>query len=212
MIADRPAEGLLLLVCVAAVFAICLLTQPPARHPIGDEVSYLAMYEHFAGREDTVVYYPYHNRILVPFLASLIPGGDATRSFMVLNFLFAGLGVMTLHAAWKKLGIPTYLAWLSSLWLLLHWIGIVRFYVLLPLLVDVPAYLFQALFLHVLIRRNYSALVWLAPIATLQRESFLVVMAVLFGYEVIARFSRGAVIPLPMQSITYAKWKPSPDG
>ncbi len=194
--ASRLAEGLLLLACVTAVFTISQLSQPPAQHPIGDEVSYWAMYEHFAGRPGADIYYPYHNRILVPFLASLVPLASVVQSFVLLNFLFAGLGILTLHAVWRRSGVPTYLVWLSLLWLLTHWMGIVRFYVLFPLLVDVSAYFFQALLIYILIRRRYSALVWLAPIATLQRESFLVILVVLVAYEGIARIFRGAVLPL----------------
>jgi hypothetical protein len=57
-------------------------------------------------------------------------------------------------------------------WLLIHWVGIIRHNIFDPITVDVPVYFFQVLLLFIIFKRKYFWLLILAPIATLQKESF----------------------------------------
>ncbi|MCO6369928.1 hypothetical protein [Roseivirga pacifica] len=51
-----------------------------------------------------------------------------------------------------------------------------------PITVDVPTYFFQAVFLWAVLKRKFVHLLWLAPLATCQKESFVALPIILFVY------------------------------
>jgi len=127
--------------------------------------------------------HPFSQRIMVPFLASLINSGSIIKDFQYVNLVFTLLAVWITFLLWRHLGFE--LKWFVAgfTWLLLHWTGLIRLNAFDPITVDVPIYLFQALFLWLILKRKFVHLVWLAPLATVQKESFIALMIVLLIYS-----------------------------
>jgi hypothetical protein len=59
-------------------------------------------------------------------------------------------------------------------------VGIIRLNIFDPITADVPLYLFQALLLWFILQRKHYLLLFLAPLATLQKESFVGLMVITF--------------------------------
>lgn len=148
-----------------------------------DGNDYRDIYEYFTGiQTEYQVAFPFHQRILVPALASLVNSGDIFYDFQVVNLIFTLLSVWVTFLLWRQLGFE--LKWFIAgfIWLLFHWTGLIRLNAFDPITVDVPLYFFQALFLWLVIKRKFLHLLWLAPLATLQKESFIALMVVLLIY------------------------------
>ncbi len=148
-----------------------------------DGNDYRNVYEYFSGvQSDYEVAFPFHQRILVPALASFVNSGDISYDFQLINFIFTLLSVGITFLLWRQLGFE--LKWFIAgfTWLLLHWTGLIRLNAFDPITVDVPLYFFQGLFLWLLIKRKFIHLLWLAPLATMQKESFIALMVILLIY------------------------------
>lgn len=148
-----------------------------------DGNDYRNIYEYFTGTQtEYKVAFPFHQRILVPALASLINSGDILFDFQLVNLLFTLLAVSITFLLWRQLGFE--LKWFIAgfIWLLFHWTGLIRLNAFDPITVDVPLYFFQALFIWLLLKRKFIHLLWLAPIAAVQKESFIALMIVLMVY------------------------------
>lgn len=151
--------------------------------PEFDGNDYRNIYEYFTGlQEEYNVEFPFHQRILVPWLASLINSGDIIKDFQIVNLIFSLLAVWVLFSLWRKLGFELKWFWAGFIWLLFHWTGLIRLNAFDPITVDVPIYCFQGLLLLFILRRKFLHLLWLAPLATLQKESFLALIFVLVLY------------------------------
>ena len=178
---------LYIFLAVAAIsFFVFQQTQPPLTYdhaPLFDGNYYKDIYYFFTGHSTGYdVPFPFHSRILVPWLASLINSGDIIRDFTMVNFIFMLLSVWMLFILWKGLQIPIKWMIVGFFWLLFHWTGIIRLNTFDPINVDVPLYFFQAFFLWIILRRKFSWLLILSPIATLQKESFIGILVVLALY------------------------------
>ncbi|MFT7150182.1 MAG: hypothetical protein ACI82Q_002047 [Nonlabens sp.] len=148
-----------------------------------DGNDYRNIYEFFTGvQTDYQVAFPFHQRILVPALASFVNSGDILYDFQLVNLIFTLLSVSITFLLWRQLGFD--LKWFIAgfIWLLFHWTGLIRLNAFDPITVDVPLYFFQALFLWLIIKRKFMHLLWLAPLATIQKESFIALMIVLLIY------------------------------
>ncbi|MBO3700024.1 hypothetical protein [Roseivirga sp. E12] len=148
-----------------------------------DGNDYRNIYEYFTGMQSEFeVAFPFHQRILVPVLASLINSGDVLFDFQVVNLIFTLLSVWITFLLWRQLGFE--LKWFIAgfIWLLFHWTGLIRLNAFDPITVDVPLYFFQALFIWLLLKRKFIHLLWLAPIAAVQKESFIALLIVLMVY------------------------------
>jgi len=176
------------LMLTAAAFFLYQEIQPPLSYdfaPAFDGNDYHQAYDYFTGQvDDYKVPFPFHGRILVPWLASLIGSGDAIGDFQWINLLFSLLAVWVLFKLWRQLGLE--LPWfiLGFGWLLFHWTGMIRLNAFDPITIDVPLYLFQGLFLLILFNRKFKWLLLLGPIACIQKESFLgiLVLFTAFGW------------------------------
>ncbi len=148
-----------------------------------DGNDYRNAYEYFTGTQSEYkVAFPFHQRILVPALASVVASGDTLYDFQLINLIFTLLSVWITFLLWRQLGFE--LKWFIAgfAWLLFHWTGLIRLNAFDPITVDVPLYFFQALFLWFLIKRKFIHLLWLAPLAAMQKESFIALMIVLLIY------------------------------
>lgn len=182
-------EGGLFLLFTTFVWALYYYHQPVLSYEhlaLADGNQYVKMYQYFTGEMDAYrVSFPFHSRMLVPWLASLVPANHPIQAFHTVNFVFTLLSVVMLLMVWRKLNIPFLLRLLGISWLLLHWIGIVRHNIFDPITVDVPLYFFQALLLYLLIEKRYVHLLWLTPLAAIQKESFIALIAGWLVYETV---------------------------
>ncbi|HEY9116805.1 MAG TPA: hypothetical protein VIN11_03210 [Roseivirga sp.] len=150
--------------------------------PAFDGNDYRNIYDYFKGyREDFKVPHPFHQRVFVPYLASLL-GGDIIPSFQWVNLFFTLLAVYATFLLWRSLGFELKWFWAGFIWLIFHWTGIIRLNAFDPITVDVPTYAFQAFFLWLIIKRKFIHLIWLAPLATVQKESFMALPILLVVY------------------------------
>ena len=153
--------------------------------PQFDGNDYRGIYEYFTGMTGAYkVPFPFNGRLLVPWLASLVGTGDIIWDFRAVNLLFTLLGVFMLFELWRTLGFERHWFLFGIGWLCLHWTGLIRLNAFDPITVDVPTYFFQALLLWLVLKRRFVWLLLLGPIATLQKESIIGVLAVLalFGF------------------------------
>ena len=181
----KPHFLLVLLILLATgLFGFYSKIQPRLDHDYSDLFDankYLRVYDFFSspGSEYEVAF-PMNTRILVPWLASHMPFNDPVRDFMAVNYLFMILSIAALYFLWNKLGFSAGYIVTGFFWLLVHWVGIIRLNIFDPVTVDLPIYLFQALLLIVILEKRFFWLLILAPLATLQKESFIGLMAVTF--------------------------------
>ena len=115
-----------------------------------DGNKYSSIFNYFEDNaEEYNVKYPFHSRILVPYLATLL-SGSLTDNFQILNLLFSLISVVIIFLIWKKLNIPITLISIGMFWLIFHWTGMIRLNAFDPITVDVPLYLFHGLLLLIL--------------------------------------------------------------
>jgi len=173
---------LLLIIIAVALFLFYLKLQPQLSHTYSslfDANKYLKVYNFFKGEK--ILYevpFPVNSRILVPWLASWLPFEDPTKCFLIINFIGIILSIITIYLLWTSLGVSQEFIFTGFFWLLVHWVGIIRLNIFDPITVDVYLYLFQTLLLLVLIKKQFFWLLLLAPVATLQKESFIGLMIV----------------------------------
>ena len=181
---------ILLILISIGLFFLYLEIQPDLTYtfsPLFDGNKYLKAY-YFFDHQVThyAVPFPINSRVLVPFMASLLPFTGPVSNFLAINLIFTILSVTVIYLLWKNLKIPPGHIMTGFFWLLIHWVGIIRYNIFDPVTVDVPLYLFQSLLLLVLFSRKYKWLLILGPVATIQKESFpalLVVLLILYLAE-----------------------------
>ncbi|UXX80471.1 hypothetical protein N7E81_05075 [Reichenbachiella carrageenanivorans] len=143
-----------------------------------DGHQYAKLYVFFETGIVSPIHFPFYNRLLVPWLASLLPGTQMHVHFDVVNFVFFVLSLWSIRKLWLALALRGWMQVLGFSWLLLHWVGIIRYNLHDNLTVDVPLYFFQSLALWFFIQKKYNWFFLLVPVALLQKESFLAVMLV----------------------------------
>lgn len=170
-----------------AAFFFYRQTQHPITYDLAPEFDgndYRNIYDYFQGyRDDYKVPHPFHQRILVPILASLT-GSDIIPAFQSVNLIFSLLAVSVLFLLWRDLGFELKWFWAAFIWLIFHWTGMIRLNAFDPITVDLPTYAFQGLFLWLVLKRKFVHLLWLAPLATIQKESFIALPVLLFIYGI----------------------------
>lgn len=167
-------------------------TQPSVNYAqckLCDGKQYLAAYQYFGGQKPAYqVRFPFHSRVVVPWVAARLEPNQVSRAFAVIHWLGVFLTVCMLLFGWQSLGLPWHLQCVGIGWLLFHWIGIVRFNVYDPVTVDVPLYVFHSLLLLLLIYPRWLwCVLFITPVAVAQKESWLAVMLVLALYELIVQ-------------------------
>jgi len=168
-----------------AVFFFYRQYQPHVSYDFVDSFDgndYRLAYQYFAGTQDCYeVPPPFHQRILIPFLASQF-GEGIIKDFQIINLIFSILAVWVTFLVWRKLGLEFKWMVFGFIWLIFHWSGMMRLNSFDPITVDVPLYLFHALLIWIVLTRKFTWLYWLAPIATAQKESFIGYLVVLSIY------------------------------
>jgi len=176
-----------------ALFFIYLKIQPDVTYtfsPLFDGNKYLQVYQFFQKQvDDYNVIFPINSRILVPFLASQLPFENPVHNFLLINITFTILSVLAIYFLWWKLRIPTGHIMTGFFWLLIHWVGIIRYNIFDPITVDLPLYLFQTLLLFIIFKRKYLWLLLLGPIATIQKESFPALLIVILIVSIFENYS-----------------------
>lgn len=188
---------ILLIVLTTGLFAFYLKVQPQLDHDFSalfDANKYLRAYGYFAGSEkDFEVAFPMNSRILVPWMASLMPFKDPVNNFLMVNYIFLILSVIAIYFLWVRLGLSKGYIMTGFFWLLVHWIGIIRLNVFDPVTVDLPLYLFQALLLLFILEKRFLWLLVLAPLATLQKESYVGLTVIGFVTGIYSFISRRGI-------------------
>ena len=147
-----------------------------------DGNDYAQAYAYFTGLEkEYQVPPPFHQRILVPWIASWF-NSSVINDFQVVNLIFTILSIWVTFLLWRRLGFEFKWMIFGFIWLIFHWTGMIRLNAFDPITVDVPLYFFQALFLWILLARKFKWLLVLAPLATMQKESFIGLMVILCLY------------------------------
>ncbi|MDJ1473660.1 hypothetical protein [Xanthocytophaga flava] len=192
-----------ILFITAATFVFYYFHQPVASYPkapLMDGNQYLKIYDYLAGKSQHYeVAFPFHSRIAIPWLASVLPVATPVTAFQIVNLIFSLLSVCILIYYWQKITIHPYLMGWGIFWLLFHWTGLIRLNAYDPITVDVPLYFFQTLFLLLLYNRNWMHLWWLAPLATIQKESFPALLIVLGMYGLLYnRSTHSKTFPIPI--------------
>ena len=168
------------------IFLIYYLVQPVGSYHLEQRMDgnqYAKVFYYFKGLNPGYnVKFPFHSRVLVPYLASLTSLSNPIPSFQLFNFIFSVLTIACLIRAWTKLKIPDYLIFIGFFWLAMHWSGIVRLNAFDPITVDVAVYFFQALLLLVVITKKWAHFLWIGPLATLTKEHFPIFFIVIFFY------------------------------
>lgn len=176
---------LFLLITVGAFFYY-QENQSPLSYAFADQFDgndYEIIYNNFVEKKgEYQVSFPFNSRILVPYLASKMGTGDIIEDFHIVNLMFSLAAVFVLFMLWRDLGFELKWFFFGFFWLLFHWTGMIRLNAFDPITVDLPLYLFQGLFLWIIIKRKFAWLLLLGPLATLQKESFIAILAVLMAY------------------------------
>ena len=151
------------------------------------DYAWLKFYYHFRDGIFNFVHSHHRIRVLIPYLASLIPINDALLAFKIINTIFFNCLLIVLYKIWKSLEIKTYLYYLA---LFLLVCGPIRFYNFWPTQVDAQALFFAALLLYIVLRQQYLWLIIVAPIASLQHEIFLLYLLILLFYHIFNLFAK----------------------
>jgi hypothetical protein len=184
MIEKLKQHRLLFIVLIIgiALFFLYLRIQPHLTYSFSslfDGSKYIKVYDYFAHYTDEYdVIFPINTRILVPYLTSLFPSEDPINNFNSLNLIFIILSILAIYILWRNLNISSGHIMTGFFWLVIHWVGIIRHNIFDPITVDVPLYFFQAILLIIILKRRYLWLILLGPLATIQKESFLALLAV----------------------------------
>ncbi|MCU0338669.1 MAG: hypothetical protein MUE30_02200 [Spirosomaceae bacterium] len=171
-------------VVAALVYVMYAQVQPTYTYALldarYDAHQYARAYAYFAGQaSEWQVRFPFHTRILGPWMAAQMPFGSIEANFIWLNGIFVILTVALLVWYWQQLRFRAELIAIGLFWVLFHWKGLVRMYLPDPVTVDVTGYFFQAVWLVAVTRKWPFWVLWLtASLGALQKESFLVVVGV----------------------------------
>lgn len=176
----------LFLLITAGAFFYYQENQSPLTYAFAEQFDgndYEGIYNSFIDNTDKhLVSFPFNSRVLVPYLASKMGTGDIIEDFYIVNLLFSLASVFVLFLLWRELGFELKWFFFGFFWLLFHWTGMIRLNAFDPITVDLPLYLFQALFLWIIIKRKFGWLLLLGPLATLQKESFIAILVILSAY------------------------------
>jgi len=184
MIEKLKQHRLLFIVLIIGIglFFLYLRIQPHLTYSFSslfDGSKYIKVYDYFAQTTDDYnVIFPINTRILAPYISSLLPFDDPIKNFNSLNIIFALLSILAIYILWQHLKISSGHIMTGFFWLLIHWVGIIRHNIFDPITVDVPLYFFQTLLLIIILKRQYFWLILLGPLATIQKESFPVLLIV----------------------------------
>lgn len=189
-------SGVLLILCVNIIL-ICyqLMIKSTPCFPGNDCHYYAVMTQAFITHQNITVVFPFNQRILLPFLVSLLPFHSISTSYSVINWVSINIALVMLIVVWARLKVPQLLIVWGLLWMLFNRAGI-PFFFRDVVNTDVLGYVFNAVLIWIIIKRNYYYLILLAPLAVLQRESFLVSLFIIVIVEMVRFFDKKEKMPL----------------
>ena len=156
---------------------------------LADANEYEKIYDYFKGdRANYAVRFGIHNRIAIPFLASLLPGTKIADNFFIINSIFALLSLMLLYYVMSMFRIDTSIIIGALIYFSLHWVGPFRQNAIDPINADMNVYFFELVFLLLLIKQKYLLLLILSPFAIASKEIFLAILVVFFVISILWRF------------------------
>ena len=199
------SSSFLTILLIPSSLIICIyffIIQPPnnfAGNEKADANEYLKIYEYFQGERDwTNIRFGIHNRVAIPFLASTLPWNDAVINFFVLNSILVILSVLALYYVLLHFNIKSNQILLILIFFSLHYVGPFRQNAVGPVNVDMAVYLFESVFLLLLLKRNYLWLIILTPLAVSSKELILALIIVIFLYGIFLRIiSRDKSLSIP---------------
>jgi len=154
-----------------------------------DANEYLKIYGYFQGESDwNNIRFGIHNRIVIPYLAALLPWENASFNFFVLNTVLALLSLIALFYLLKHFKIENNYRFLILVFFSLHYVGPFRQNAISPINVDMAVYFFEVLFLLLLLKRRYVYLILLTPVAIAIKEIFLALTVSFLVINLIQRY------------------------
>lgn len=166
--------------------------QPPNKYelsPLADANEYKKIYSYFKGDSRTYnIRFGIHNRIFIPFVASILPVEQASDSFFFVNTSFALLSLLVMYYLMRIYSIPVRFSLLALVYFSVHWVGSFRQNAIDPINVDMAVYFFEAVFFILLIKRQYLFLLLLTPIAIATKELFLALLIALLAISLLWKY------------------------
>jgi hypothetical protein len=157
-------------------------------NPLADGNEYEKIYDHFRGENpEYQVRYGIHSRVLIPYLASLLPFKNTAQNFFMINTILAVLSLTGLYFLMQTFGISDQMLVYSVLFFSLHYVGPFRQNALDPINVDMGVYLLEIVFLFLFIEKKYVWLLILVPPAVAVKEVFLALIVVFCVIAVLRR-------------------------
>lgn len=157
-----------------------------------DGLNYASMYNYFSLSEfknflgkgiEYAPSFPFNQRVLTPFLSSLLPF-DMFISFKIVNSLFTLGTVLVMHyIVTGIIGLSRTVSLFNILWFTFHWISYPRLSNYYPLLIDPSFVFFLSLFLVLYIKESFCFLPLVTILGVASKESFLAVIILLALYQ-----------------------------
>lgn len=183
--------GLIVLLCIAT-FYLFYKYQPQINYSTCEKCDaheYLKIYSFFKSNDSNeMVRAPFNTRVLVPFLASVLPAGDPVHAFLWLNVFFTCFTASIFYFLWRKLGINIFFILIGIFWLLFHWLGIIRLNIYDPVTVDVPVYIIAALTILIYHYRSWKWFYVLAPATVVVKESVIALYIIIIFYFLLEKY------------------------
>ena len=138
--------------------------------PLADYHAYASLYNHFSAGEEQIVKFPFHARVGMPFLASLLPL-PMEEAFLFLNLvlLVAGFGIWL--SIWKHMHLNLLHQVIMSLFIGLHFAGPVRLNIYDGVGTDASQFLLIALLSYALIKEKGPLILIALVLFTFLKES-----------------------------------------
>ncbi len=146
--------------------------------PLCDGNFYAQLYNNLKTGNWIPVKSPFHTRLLIPALVSVMPFDDFF-GFWLINLFFAGLSSALIWIAWRVIGINFWFRIGGIIWFWLHWIGL-RHHVWDYITVDMPVYAIHALLVIIIAQKKYSYLIPFAVFSVLVKESIVPLLVVAY--------------------------------
>lgn len=153
----------------AVVIIISWISQPPVTLNGGlgwDGIHYASMYERFLlGTSQLPLSSPFHQRIALPYLASMLPLEPRPAFYMLHSLFWVGAMVFFTLTCRKGFNVPHSLTILGVIWLQIHWIAVPRASASYLYTVDSAAIFFMAAVSYLFITRHNSILILVTAFA-----------------------------------------------
>ena len=114
-----------------------------------DTWGYVALYDFFKYGIQGYTVPEHHTRILVPYLASILPIDNIWISFKFVTVVFLNFAVMILCWTWKKLNVKNYLIGIGIIWMSIHQYGAVRYQNIYATDINISTYFFYAVLVFI---------------------------------------------------------------